>query len=121
MKRTLILTLIALFAINTFAQAQKRHTRAKMKPATAKTAEAQPDGTQPAPPYQNGQVVAITICKGLPIPEGYMIAGETSDNNCPHGWETEQTWYPPAPAPHLRQGWPAGGAGLDKRVDEAVR
>ena len=27
-------------------------------------------------------------------------------------WETEQTSYPPAPSPHLRQGWKAGAYNL---------
>lgn len=76
MNRSLFLTLSLLFVLGVPAQAQKRRTQASRKPAAE---------TQSAPSYQDGQIVAITICKGLPIPEGYVTSGEAADDSCPHG------------------------------------
>ena len=35
-------------------------------------------------------------------------------------WETEQTWYPPAPTPHLRPVRTGRGARLDEAMVEEV-
>jgi hypothetical protein len=69
----LALTLVALVSVN--ALAQKRHAPAK------KSASADTQST----PYQDGQIVQTTICKGLPIPAGYVTAGDTTDGGCPKG------------------------------------
>ena len=75
MKRSFVLTLVAIFVLSISAHAQKRRTPPNPEPAA----------TQPAPPYQDGQVVQETICKGMPIPDGYVAAGETSTSDCKGG------------------------------------
>lgn len=77
MKRSLVLTFVALSVFGISAHAQKRRGPARSAPAQQ---------LQQAPPSsQNGQVVRETICKGLPIPAGYVTAGETADSSCAKG------------------------------------
>jgi hypothetical protein len=77
MKRSLVLTLVPIFVLSTFAYAQKR--RGSSKAST--TVQVQ----QTTPSYRDGQIVRETICKGLPIPARYVTAGETTDSSCPKG------------------------------------
>lgn len=76
MKGSLVLSLVTLCVLSTFTQAQKR------LPAKTTTAE---QTQQAAPSYRDGQIVQQTICKGLPIPTGYVPAGETSTSDCRGG------------------------------------
>jgi hypothetical protein len=105
MQRSFVLTLVAISVLSISAHAQKRRT-----PPNPETA-----ATQPAPSYREGQVVQETVCKGLPIPDGYVTAGETFTSDCKGGaWILKRrgtrlrpdvatpTYAPPAYAPKSR-------------------
>ncbi|MGB8510053.1 MAG: hypothetical protein WCD76_16865 [Pyrinomonadaceae bacterium] len=78
MKKHFLLVAVSLCLLCSPSSAQKR--RPRVKTPTTKVAASSSE-----PSYKAGDVVQTSICKGMPIPAGFVTAGETTDGSCPKG------------------------------------
>ena len=87
LKTSLLLTL--LFLITTSVFAQKRRSASNL-PSTSAAA------TRNNGPTVDSQTGNTVLCKGLPLPEGFAIAGEMFSDSCPgSAWIIKQKSGPP--------------------------